>query len=360
MGPGGIGDGHPALQDINVRHAIYYAIDRDVLFDRVALGLGAKGTTMSPSADPSWVPDLGDELYTYDPEQANQILDDAGYLDTDGDGVREMPDGSRPLEFRYAERSESSIAAPIREFVTGWLRDIGISTVVSVMDDTQLYDAQVARQLRHLRLGLDAVRRPRPDAVVLHVRPGHHRRRDSPGSNDANWCSERVRRALRATEGRARPRQAARDIVPTCCKLFNRESTYLVLLQDADMQAYRTDRFEGWLQQPADTGPVLFTNTSPSYVNLSVIGPSRTATAAAGVSATPPADRRATSDAAEATAILRRRRRGDRRVAAIGDRSRRTTADRTRPDHRHRRRSPRRRGHRRVRERRVVATTDRG
>ena len=49
--PGGIGDGHPALQDINVRHAIFHAIDRDALFNRVALGLGAVGTTMSPSAD---------------------------------------------------------------------------------------------------------------------------------------------------------------------------------------------------------------------------------------------------------------------------------------------------------------------
>ena len=67
-------------------------------------------------------------------------------------------------------------------------------------------------------------------------------------------------------------------------KLFNRESTYLVLLQDADLQAYRTDRFEGWVQQPAGTGPVLFTNTSPSYVNLSVIGaeaPEESATAPA-------------------------------------------------------------------------------
>ena len=39
-----------------------------------------------------------------------------------------LPDGSRPLQFRYAERSESSIAAPIREFVTEWLRDVGIAT----------------------------------------------------------------------------------------------------------------------------------------------------------------------------------------------------------------------------------------
>ena len=69
------------------------------------------------------MPDLGDETVTYDPDRANQILDDAGYLDTDGDGVREMPDGSQPLEFRYVERSESTIAAPIREFVTEWLAE---------------------------------------------------------------------------------------------------------------------------------------------------------------------------------------------------------------------------------------------
>ena len=72
-GAGGIGDGNPALQNIDVRHAIYYAIDRDVLFDRVALSLGAKGTTLSPSADPTWIPDLGDGAFTYDPERSEGV-----------------------------------------------------------------------------------------------------------------------------------------------------------------------------------------------------------------------------------------------------------------------------------------------
>src|SRR4051794_913228 len=269
-GQGGIGDGHPALQDIDVRHAIYYAIDRDVLFDRVALGLGAKGTTMSPSADPSWIPDLGDEAYTYDPEKAKQILDDAGYVDTDGDGIREMPGGGQKLEFRYAERSESSIAAPIREFITGWLKDIGISTVVSVMDDTQLYDAQVAGKYDMFVWGWTPYVDPDPmlsyftcDQVTTDP--------DSPGSNDANWCSKDYD-AMYEQQKVELDSDKRHDIVHDMLKLFNRESTYLVLLQDADMQAYRTDRFDGWLQQPADNGPVLFTNTSPSYVNLSVIG----------------------------------------------------------------------------------------
>jgi peptide/nickel transport system substrate-binding protein len=269
-GEGGIGDGHPALQDINVRQAIFHAIDRNVLFERVALGLGQVGTTMSPSADPSWVPDLGDENYTYDPDRANQILDDAGYADTDGDGVREMPDGSRPLEFRYVERSESSIAAPIREFITEWLSDIGIATVVTVMDDTQLYDAQVAGNYDMFSWGWTPYVDPDPmlsyftcAEITTDV--------DDPGSNDANWCSEEYDALYEQQKVELEP-ERRREIVHEMLRLFNRESSYLVLLQDADMQAYRTDRFEGWIQQPAGTGPVLFTNTSPSYVNLSVIG----------------------------------------------------------------------------------------
>ena len=51
------------------------------------------------------------ELRPTTPTCANEMLDEAGYLDTDGDGVREMPDGSRPLEFRYVERSESEFGA---------------------------------------------------------------------------------------------------------------------------------------------------------------------------------------------------------------------------------------------------------
>jgi len=54
-------------------------------------------------------------------------------------------------------------------------------------------------------------------------------------------------------------------------RLFYAESTYIVLFEDADLQAYRTDRFTGWTRQPAETGPVLFSNTSPTYFLLQPI-----------------------------------------------------------------------------------------
>ncbi len=207
---GGIGDGHPALQDPTVRHAIFHAVNRDGLFQRVNLGLGAVGTTISPSADLSWIPDLGDENFTYDPDLANEMLDEAGYLDTDGDGVREMPDGSRPLEFRYAERSEGQNSSAIREFMIGFMEQIGVSLVVEVMDNSQLYDAQVRGEYDMFEWGWTPFVDPDPMLSYFTC--------DQVTTDpDESWIQRRqlvfggVRRAVRAAEGRARPRPSARD-----------------------------------------------------------------------------------------------------------------------------------------------------
>ncbi len=268
-GEGGLGDGHPALQDTVVRQAIYQAIDRQAIFDGVSLGLGAVGTTLSPSADTSWIPDLGDENWAYDPAAANALLDEAGYVDADGDGVRDMPDGSRSLTFRYVERSESENADSIREFVVEYLDAIGIELDVQVMDDTQLYDAQIAGEYDMFVWGWTPFVDPDPmlsyftcAQVTTDV--------EAAGYNDANWCSAEYDELYAKQNVELDPAKR-REIVGQMLKLFNRESTYLVLLMDPDLQAYRTDRFEGWLRQPADVGPTLFTNSSPTYANLTVI-----------------------------------------------------------------------------------------
>jgi peptide/nickel transport system substrate-binding protein len=54
-------------------------------------------------------------------------------------------------------------------------------------------------------------------------------------------------------------------------KVFYASASYAPIIYQPDLQAYRTDRFEGWLRQPAETGPVLFSNTSPTYVALTPI-----------------------------------------------------------------------------------------
>lgn len=288
-GASGLGDGHPALLDEAVRLAIFHAVDRNVILERVNNGLGSVGTTLSVSADPTWIPDLGDENWQYDPELSNQLLDDAGYVDADGDGVRDMPDGSRSLTFRLVQKAESASDVAIVEFVSGWLEAIGIATDVETMDDDALYAAQAAGEYDLFTWGWTPYVDPDPmlsyftcAQVTTDV--------DSPGLNDANWCSEEYD-ALYEQQKVELDSEARRDIVAEMLRLFNREAPYLVLTMDPDLQAYRTDRFTGWVQQPAGAGPVLFSNSSPTYDQLRPVGadpaPAPTATPGSGVASGP-------------------------------------------------------------------------
>jgi peptide/nickel transport system substrate-binding protein len=61
------------------------------------------------------------------------------------------------------------------------------------------------------------------------------------------------------------------SIVHDMLTRFYKSAGYIVLDTTPDLQAYRTDRFAGWVRQPAEIGPVLFSNSSPSYWNLTPI-----------------------------------------------------------------------------------------
>jgi peptide/nickel transport system substrate-binding protein len=270
-GQSGLGDGHPALLDVTVRQAINKAIDRDLLLERVVLGLGERGTTMSVSPDPSWQPEVPAEMsLDFDPAAANQMLDDAGYLDTDGNGVREMPDGGRELEFRYAQRTESELEPVVAEFITGWLADIGIATTIEPYDDSALTRVIGAGEYDLFVWGWTPFVDPDP-MLSYFTCDGISTGPDSSYTNDANWCSEEYDR-LYAEQNVELDPERRREIVHEMLLMFYEAAPYAVLFEDADLQAYRTDRFDGWTQQPSEIGPVLFSNTSPSYVQLRPAG----------------------------------------------------------------------------------------
>ena len=270
-GQSGLGDGHPALKDITVRHALAKAIDRKAIFDRVLLGQGTLDDTIGVSPNPEWTPKIpADQQLNYDPAAAKKLLDDAGYKDTNGDGIREMPGGGKPLVFRYAERTESSIAASVRDLITGYLKAIGIGTDVSKYDDTQLTALIGSGKYDLFVWGWTPFVDPDPQLSYFTC-DQITKDAASPGSNDSNWCDPAYDK-LYTQQNQELDHAKRVDLVHQMITMFYEKSSYLVLFHDADTQAYRTDRFTGWTKQPKDTGPVVFTNTSPTYVNLKPVG----------------------------------------------------------------------------------------
>jgi peptide/nickel transport system substrate-binding protein len=85
--------------------------------------------------------------------------------------------------------------------------------------------------------------------------------------NDANWCNEEYDQ-LYEEQNQELDRDRRVEIVHEMLTIFYEEAAYAVLYYAPDLQAHRTDRFEGFVRQPAEIGPVLFSNTSPSYAQL--------------------------------------------------------------------------------------------
>lgn len=81
-------DPHPILSDLAVRQAIAHALDYNTIINKVYLG---QGYTMAANVVPAveWAYNSDLEPYAYDTELASSILEEAGWVDSDGDGVRE-------------------------------------------------------------------------------------------------------------------------------------------------------------------------------------------------------------------------------------------------------------------------------
>ena len=114
---------HPFLQDPAVYKAMSLAIDRPLL---VEVGYGQAGKVTC-----NWVP--APEVYssttfdcsTQDIEGAKKLLDDAGIVDTDGDGIREK-DGV-PLKLLY-QTSTNAVRQDFQALIKQWWSEIGIES----------------------------------------------------------------------------------------------------------------------------------------------------------------------------------------------------------------------------------------
>ncbi|MDP9020237.1 MAG: ABC transporter substrate-binding protein [Actinomycetota bacterium] len=116
-----------ALADVQFRRGCAKAIDREDMVERLHGGNAQPG-------NPGWIPEgnpshVDVEQYPFDREEAESMLDQAGYTRT-GDGVRQGPDG-QPLRFALLVANPPP---PTADLVVGALGEVGIELTVQALD----------------------------------------------------------------------------------------------------------------------------------------------------------------------------------------------------------------------------------
>ena len=135
------GNPHPFLTDPVVGRALSIAIDRQTLVD-VGYGDAGRPTCNVWPAPPAQNSTANDECLTQDIDLANQLLDDAGYADTDGDGVRESPDGV-PLKILY-QTSTNTVRQATQELIKQDWAKIGVETELRNIDASVFFGGDPA------------------------------------------------------------------------------------------------------------------------------------------------------------------------------------------------------------------------
>jgi len=106
------------VTDVRLRQAMWHAIDTQSIGDYLFNGLGrAAGGLITPSHALFY---SGIDRPAFDPELANQLLDEAGFLDVDGDGIREDQDGNEFILNMSWNTTDANREAQILFLVQSW------------------------------------------------------------------------------------------------------------------------------------------------------------------------------------------------------------------------------------------------
>jgi peptide/nickel transport system substrate-binding protein len=116
-----------------MREAVAFAIDKNEINSRLLGGtVQVANTNISPGA---WF--FADQTpATFDPEKAKTILEDAGWTDSDGDGIREKEGLKAKIELCTTTRQ---VRIDTLALISDWLKDVGIEAVSNPVDATAIF-----------------------------------------------------------------------------------------------------------------------------------------------------------------------------------------------------------------------------
>lgn len=237
---GGLCTGHPALRDKQVRLALAHATDKQKIIDIILLGLGEPGIALIPSGLGEWFnSDIKD--YEFNLDTANQLLDDAGYKDADGDGVREMPDGTNPLVFRMSWPSSDTTAPRMAELLSETWGKVGVKLEMQAVESDAL-TAKCCPTFDYDIILWGWVADPDPNTLLIIPTTDQI----PTGYNETGYSNPRYDELYEA-QGSELDHAKRLEMVHEMQAIIHEDVPYIIPYYAFAIEAHRTDRFTGWL-----------------------------------------------------------------------------------------------------------------
>jgi peptide/nickel transport system substrate-binding protein len=246
---------NPAVQDKAVRQAIANVIDRERVNEISALGTSFVANGILPSFYKTFyeTPEL--DYNPPDVEAAKQILDDAGWQDN-GDEPRTK--GDQTLSFDLLVRSESQSDIQASRLIAEMAREIGVEFKVQVVSVDALTEATVRF--------VDGKPAPDFDTFVWGWGGDPYdpsfllslfTTQEIGNSSDSFYSNPEYDRLFKE-QAAAFDNEERKEIIQEMVAIGQEDVVYVVLTEDPNLQAYRTDRLSNVEQQcPADdTGDI--------------------------------------------------------------------------------------------------------
>jgi peptide/nickel transport system substrate-binding protein len=284
--PGG-GASTAALQDPLFRDALGYAIDKQAIVDKVFAGHAVVGSTQVTPFQAGWHAEPA-SLRTFDISQAKAKLDAAGYpLDASG---RRLDKSGKQITLRLTWPG-SNEEAKAAQLITDWFGQVGIKVNAAPSDEGKLTQdilpPEAGGKANYDMFIWDWVGDPDPTSLLKVFTT-----KEIGASSDSQYSNPQYdvlyQQQLAQTDPDVRHR-----LVAQMQQIIYTDAPYHILYYPTQLDAYRTDRFGGWRNQPEKNGTPLFGFGSLDYTYLTdasaTASPSPSAASSAAASGSPAA-----------------------------------------------------------------------